>query len=185
MTYKDFKEGMEVTCELFGIKTNDLVLRYKDNKWYVVSEKLLGPVVYNGVDGKFYRWIPVEEATNLQPKLRTIDDLECGDYVVNKGGYKRKCLGRCGEVYAMSSWWSKEIDNNERIACDWFTAYQLKTAGWTLYQPDEPKEESDIDKCIKVVEGYFEKGDTFSKERRKELVQALKNLKNKYETKNN
>jgi len=55
---------------------------------------------------------------------------------------------------------------------------------YTLYQPTEPEEvkETDIDKCIKVIEGYFEHGNSVI---RNEIVQALKNLKNKYETKNN
>jgi len=151
MTNKDFKEGMEVTCELFGIKTNDLVLRYKDNKWYVVSEKLLGPVVYNGVDGKFYRWIPVEEATNLQPKHRTIDDLECGDYVVDESGWKRKCLGVCGEVYAMSSNWKKTVDNSDKIDGGWWTIYQLKKCGYTLYQPEEVKEKTTRERILELM----------------------------------
>ena len=171
MTYKDFKEGMEVTCELFGIKTNDLVLRYKDNKWYVVSEKLLGPVVYNGVDGKFYRWIPVEEATNLQPKLRTIDDLECGDYVVGKYG-KKLCLAICGKLYGMS------YNNDFETLEGWFTLKNLMEKEYTLYQPTEAKE-TDIDRCIKVVEGYI--GDTTSllnpQQTKNNIVQALKNLK--------
>jgi hypothetical protein len=36
------------------------------------------------------------------PEPRTIDDLEEGDIIVDKDGYKKKCLAKCGEVYALS-----------------------------------------------------------------------------------
>ena len=177
MTNKDFKEGMEVTCEIFGIKTDGLVLRYQNNKWYVVSEKLLGPVVYNGVDGKFYRWIPVEEVANLQPKHRTIDDLECGDIIVDAGGWKRKCLGKCGEVYAISANWNETVDNADKRCSELWTIYQLKRCDFTLYQPTEEKE-TDIDRCIKEIEEFFEGASKEGEDMKRSLVCRLKNLKN-------
>lgn len=61
----------------------------------------------------------------------------------------------------------------------WYTLEELKNLGCTLYQPEEEKEETDIDRCIKVVEGYI--GDTTSllnpKQTKDNIVQVLKNLK--------
>ena len=60
----------------------------------------------------------------------------------------------------------------------WFTLKNLMEMEYTLYQPTEAKE-TDIDRCIKVVEGYI--GDTTSllnpQQTKNNIVQALKNLK--------
>ena len=174
MTNKDFKEGMEVSFSCGGETHTDWILHYSDNgEWYAYP------------DNNFQEWttrINVDNIDDLQPKLRTIDDLECGDIIIDKDGYKKKCLAKCGEVYAVSKNWNKTIDNADKIHSDWWTIYQLKKCGYTLYQPAEPeeeKEETDIDRCIKVVEGYI--GDTTSllnpQQTKNNIVQALKNLK--------
>lgn len=110
------------------------------------------------------------------PEPRTIDDLECGDYLVDGGGWKRKCLGKCGELYAVSNYWKDDENNSGKIHCEWYSGYQLKKAGWNLYQPAEEKE-TDIDKCIKVVEEFFEGASTEGKYMKASLVKRLKNLK--------
>ena len=212
MTNKDFKEGMEVTCELNGIKVWDAKLKkVSDNGWCIHATR-------NGLtqDWCIGDGIDLERhgVTNLQPKHRTIDDLECGDYVVGKYG-KKLCLAICGKLYGMS------YNNDFETLEGWFTLKNLIEMDYTLYQPTEVKEktarerilelmrdsdqewacdeiiklkETDIDevtldRCIKVVEEYMEGSDIvptkFMNDLGLSLVQALKNLKNKYETKNN
>jgi hypothetical protein len=127
------------------------------------------------------------DVTNIQPKPRTIDDLECGDYVV-RDGCVSKCLGRCGEIVSLSySDKGSTIGNWDKQYYLSYTMWELKNYGYTLYQPEEVKE-TDIDKCIKVVEEYFKKlvkPVEYSETVQDAIVQALKNLKNRYETKNN
>jgi hypothetical protein len=169
MTNKDFKEGMEVSFSCGGETHTDWILHYSDNgEWYAYP------------DNNFQGWttrINVDNIDNLQPKHRTIDDLECGDYVVDECGWKRKCLGRCGEIYAVSNYWKDDENDSDKIHCEWYSGYQLKKAGWTLYQPTEEKEEekeTDIDRCIKVVEEYFEDNCSLTN---RALIEKLKNLK--------
>lgn len=164
MTNKDFKEGMEVTCDFNGVTMKDnLELHFDEGLWFVVKLD---------DDKKDWHWrTNVNNVTNLQPKHRTIDDLECGDYVVDYFHNKRKCLGKCGEVYFMSS-----INCSEKFDIIW-TIQRIKDNGYTLYQPTEEKEEvkeTDIDKCIKVVEEYFEDNCSLTK---RALIEKLKNLK--------
>ena len=178
MTNKDFKEGMSITCEIHGIKIDNAKLHLEDGNWFIchnvkdedecclLEDRLGYKCDFNICDD----WTEGDyDVTNLQPKHRTIDDLECGDYVVDSNGYKRKCLGRCEDIVFMSN--ANSFDH-----CDCFDLIQYwKQQGFTLYQPDEPKEESDIDKCIKVVENFFDEKEYPTS--RKLLVQALKNLK--------
>lgn len=171
MTNKDFKEGMEVTFEHNKTKYNDGWKLYCDTdwKWYVCNGNMLSS---NG-----WTRIGVENVTNLQPKHRTIDDLECGDIIIARDGDKRKCLGKCGEVYAVSETWGSVIPDNEvKTHSFWATIHELKNYGYTLYQPTEEKE-TDIDKCIKVVEEFFEGASTEGKYMKASLVKRLKNLK--------
>jgi len=87
--------------------------------------------------------------------------------VVDESGWKRKCLGVCGEVYAMSSNWKKTVDNSDKIDGGWWTIYQLKKCGYTLYQPEEVKETDNVieklDDCVKT---FFNQAD--------ELINKLK-----------
>ena len=183
MTNKDFKEGMEVTCELANEKVYNASLKNVGwNNWYIHATRNGLTQDWSIGDGSDLERYGV---TNLQPKHRTIDDLECGDYVVDECGWKRKCLGRCGEIYAVSNYWKDDENDSDKIHCEWYSGYQLKKAGWTLYQPTEEKEEekeTDIDRCIKVVEKWCKDVEFWQVDK---LLQALKNLKNKYETKNN
>ena len=180
MTNKDFKEGMSITCEIHGIKIDNAKLHLEDGNWFIchnvkdedecclLEDRLGYKCDFNICDD----WTEGDyDVTNLQPKHRTIDDLEEGDYVDRVGGCKRKCLAVCGNVYFMSE------ENNDDEYGIGFTIGGLKRCRYTLYQPDEPKEESDIDKCIKVVEEHCDLGPKreFSVD---VLVQALKNLKN-------
>ena len=125
-----------------------------------------------------YVRIGVGWLTNLQPKHRTIDDLECGDYVVDKYNEKSKFLGKCGEVYFLSCDTGDDEDKPLQRYGDAYTLEDLKLFGYTLYQPTEEKE-TDIDRCIKVVEEYFEGLIAIPNPDKTKymLVQALKNLK--------
>ena len=169
MTNKDFKEGMEVTCEYNGDKLNGTLIPLnwgRGIEWYISGTNKI---------------IHTSAVTNLQPKPRTIDDLECGDIIVDVGGWKRKCLGKCGEVYAISANWNKTTDNADKIFSALWTIYQLKRCDYTLYQPTEAKEtdidEVTLDKCIKVVEDFFGEPYREGESMKKSLVQALKKLK--------
>ena len=181
MTNKDFKEGMSISCEINGIKIDNAKLHLEDGSWYICHNvededeccslenswgyKCNFEICDDWTEGDY-------NVTNIQPKHRTIDDLECGDYVVDESGWKRKCLGVCGEVYAMSSNWKKTVDNSDKIDGGWWTIYQLKKCGYTLCQPEEvkethfvalygdnvltAKEETDIDKCIEIANTTLE-----------------------------
>lgn len=171
MTNKDLKEGMVVSFENLGYFFKDWILHKDGIKWFAYPTY------------EFEEWImriAIDDVTNLQPKLRTIDDLEEGDIIVDKDGYKKKCLARIGEVYAVSKTWGSVIPDNEvKTHSFWATIYELKNYGYTLYQPTEEKE-TDIDKCIKVVEEYFEKlvkPVEYSDIVQDGILQALKNLK--------
>lgn len=102
------------------------------------------------------------------PEPRTIDDLECGDIIVDKDGYKKKCLARIGEVYAVSKTWGSVIPDNEvKTHSFWATIHELKNYGYTLYQPTKEKEtESLIDKLDDCVKTFFSQAD--------ELIKNLK-----------
>lgn len=175
MTNKDFKEGMAISCEINGTKIDDAKLHLEDDNWYICHNVEDEDESYYLEDSLGYKcnfnicddWAEGEyDVTNIQPKHRTIDDLECGDYVVGKYG-KKLCLAICGKLYGMS------YNNDFETLEGWFTLKNLMEMEYTLYQPTEEKE-TDIDKCIKVIEGYFEHGNSVI---RNEIVQALKNLK--------
>ena len=175
MTNKDFKEGMEVTCVIGGTRIDDAKLhQIRTGDWFV-CQNIVEPAwdELTCLDRQGYRFaVHINCISNIQPKPRTIDDLEEGDYVDRVGGCKRKCLAVCGNVYFMSE------ENNDDEYGIGFTIGGLKRCRYTLYQPDDPKEESDIDKCIKVVEEYSYGGNCFTIKVIKEgIVQALKNLK--------
>lgn len=187
MTNKDFKEGMEQAETTADKLRNDLKNTYSN---------LEEPAHY-------------EYSVNYPPKPRTIDDLECGDYVVDNSDNKKRCLGRCGEICFLSSSIRYDIDGNEIYGWEkeyWEakSLFNLKNNRYTLYQQTEEKEktlrekilelmrdgdtewacdeiiklkenETDIDKCIKVVEEYF--GKDYHTSLKIDLVQALKNLK--------
>lgn len=186
MTSKDFKEGMRVTCLIHGLNVEDAKLHFNNSLWYICQNDRKGNDTVNDMLGHKYGYkhawcifndwddiIPGKyDVAYIQPKLRTIDDLECGDYVVKEDGDKRKCFGKCGEIYGMSSRYDFTSHDN------WWTLQHLKDAGYTLYQPTEVKE-TDIDKCIKVVEEYLDNSATTIDGRYvcTELVQELKNLK--------
>jgi len=87
MTNKDFKEGMEVTCEIGGLTYKG---KFESATWHIHLDN--GNVVLAS---------SVDNIKPIQPKHRTIDDLECGDYVVGKYG-KKLCLAICGKLYGMS-----------------------------------------------------------------------------------
>ena len=175
MTNKDFKEGMEVTCELDNKKAYDAKLKQEEkNNWYIHAthnDVLQDWWIGDGSD------LERHGVTNLQPKHRTIDDLECGDIIVDAGGWKRKCLGKCGEVYAISANWNETVDNADKRCSELWTIYQLKRCDFTLYQPTEEKE-TDIDRCIKEIEEFFEGASKEGEDMKRSLVCRLKNLKN-------
>ena len=177
MTNKDFKEGMELN----GTSTH--IFHPKDFK-EGMENKNLEEEIMNGYPNARKHF---DSFVERQPKPRTIDDLECGDYVV-RDGCVSKCLGRCGEIVSLSySDKGSTIGNWDKQYYLSYTMWELKNYGYTLYQPEEVKE-TDIDKCIKVVEEYFKKlvkPVEYSETVQDAIVQALKNLKNRYETKNN
>ena len=110
MTNKDFKEGMEVDCELNDKKVYGAKLHKCGGNWYIYATR-------NGIAQSWHIGdgsnLSQHGVTNLQPKFRTIDDLEEGDIIVDKDGYKKKCLARIGEVYAVSKTWGSVIPDNE------------------------------------------------------------------------
>lgn len=156
MTNKDFKEGMKVTCDYEGEKVEATL-------WH----NTFLDIWWASLKGKGFSVIATQ-LTNIQPKFRTIDDLEEGDIIVDKDGYKKKCLARIGEVYAVSKTWGSVIPDNEvKTHSFWATIYELKNYGYTLYQPTKEKEtESLIDKLDDCVKTFFSQAD--------ELIKNLK-----------
>lgn len=151
MTNKDLKEGMVVSFENLGYFFKDWILHKDGIKWYAYP------------DNEFEEWtmrVAVDNDTHIQPKQRTIDDLECGDYVVRLS-HKSKCLGKHGEVYDLS------YPNHVARKDDWdktyfisLTLWELKQQGFTLYQPTEEKEaDSVIDKLDDCVKTFFSQAD--------------------------
>ena len=159
MTNKDFKEGMEVSFSCGGETHTDWILHYSDNgEWYAYP------------DNNFQEWttrINVDNIDDLQPKLRTIDDLECGDYVVNHNSGKRKCIGKCGEVYFLSLAGEYDIFGVIR------TIKELKEELYTLCQPEEVKEETLRTRILELIRDSDQE---WACDEIINLVQALKNL---------
>ena len=100
MTNKDFKEGMLITCSIGGNKIDDAKLHCENGKWYICHNNYdsKGSTCRDRLEYK-YSWVldtlwddGDNEVTDIQPKIRTIDDLKEGDIVVDEDGYKKKCL---------------------------------------------------------------------------------------------
>ena len=171
MTYKDFKEGMLITCKIYGYKIDDAKLHYEKGIWFICHNDFY----YNGSIckdrlGYEYSWAldsfwddGDNDVTDIQLKVRTIDDLEEGDIIVDKDGYNKKCLAKCGEVYALSYTWEGDTANQDKKFYGWQTIYQLKDDGFTLYQ-----EPTTTDETIEI-EG--------TKYKASEVKEALKNFK--------
>lgn len=145
--YSKFKHGQRVTCEINGVKIDDakISIDYTGDV-YICQNVSEGAQADDLLGYRYSRFIigrcnhDNTERIKITFPLRTLDDLEEGDVVVDKYGDERKVLGACGEVYFLSRW-----DNFKKAIGDCCTLEEIKQAGYTLKQEEEEPEEGKLE----------------------------------------
>ncbi|KAB2587260.1 hypothetical protein BS297_00850 [Rhodococcus erythropolis] len=101
------------------------IARVSSNNW---SES--DTVYYNDTEGNGV----YSEHLELVRSVKTFDNLEVGDIIVDTDGDEAKVLAVLGDVFLKSGW------NDFDETASWLTVSEAKSAGWTVKQ-DTPTEE--------------------------------------------
>ena len=151
----ELKKGMRVTCRIGSTEIKDARIQEEQGSFYICQDKECGFSCKDKL-GYRYSWVFDKDSAWLfkikESNVTDIEDAQEGDIII-KDGYKRKVLGRCGEVVFRS-----RFDQLDRCD-DMVTITQLKNLGYQIEVPQN-------DTVNIIVEG---KTKTISRTSAKEL----------------
>lgn len=173
---QEFKEG-----DLVELK-NGCVLFKKENCSKILKKRSHG-LGLSLPDGSF-ECVNESHWQLISPKERTIDDVEVGDILENRGSYSRVLTknGGSGDVQCIGISYPFEHTghNNLKTFCGIFTIYQLKKDGWKIKQPEEKESYDGTHEIMVFCRDYIyslrDSGFDIPEGKRVELEQFMKSI---------
>ena len=147
----ELKKGMRVTCIIAGTTINDAVIQVECGFYYICQNKRKGGGCED-TKGYKYSWFAGSTVDNigehdvscLRIVSSDIENVQEGD-IIGKDGYKRKVLGRCGEVVFRS-----RFDQLDRCD-DMVTITQLKNLGYQMEIPQDDTVDITVEGKTKTI----------------------------------